>query len=209
MDNILIDEVFLVTAPTNTPSKFKTVFGMAKLDASNHYYISSRREGNHGKLLHRLIYESYYNMEIPKGFQIHHRNNNPLDNHIENLEMLSQSEHMKHHANNMSENHRNKISKSKLGKKNAMYGKPHSKEHRKKQSKALTSTGIFHVRKAKDSSYKKGYKWCYEWQNSKNKPQVITRASLFDLRDEVLKRGLEWEIVDEDKAKAIIREESK
>lgn len=32
MDNILIDEVFLVTAPTNTPSKFKTVFGMGFLN---------------------------------------------------------------------------------------------------------------------------------------------------------------------------------
>lgn len=208
MDNILIDKEYLVEDVNNTLSNFKTIFGNVRLDKSNHYYISSRKEKNRGKFLHRLIYEHYHDVKIPKGMQIHHKNNNPLDNHVNNLEMLSQSKHMRHHANNMSKEHREKISKSKMGEKNAMYGKPHSKEHRKKQSRAHTSTGFFHVHKSKDKSYKKGYKWSYEYMLSNGKSKVITRASIFDLKKEVLKQGLEWEIVDENKANKVIMEET-
>lgn len=48
---------------------------------------------------HRLIWEKYYG-EIPKGFHIHHKNGNKLDNRIENLELISNSEHQKIHSKN-------------------------------------------------------------------------------------------------------------
>ena len=50
---------------------------------------------------HRLVWEQHYGI-IPKGYQIHHINGNKLDNKIENLELISQKEHLKKHSK---ENH--------------------------------------------------------------------------------------------------------
>lgn len=45
-----------------------TPFGRARL-TNGYYQITSRNE-NSKKLLHRLIWESYYNTKIPKGYVI-------------------------------------------------------------------------------------------------------------------------------------------
>lgn len=47
--------------------------------------------------LHRYIWEKF-NGEIPKNFQVHHINHDKLNNDISNLELISRSEHMRHHA---------------------------------------------------------------------------------------------------------------
>jgi hypothetical protein len=46
--------------------------------------------------LHRDIWE-HYNGPIPKGYHIHHKDHNRLNNDISNLECLSASEHALHH----------------------------------------------------------------------------------------------------------------
>lgn len=94
----------------------KTKYGTAYLDRG-YYTISSSKEGNRGKKLHRLIYEDYYNTTIPKGMHIHHIDGNTTNNNPINLEMISGSEHNKRH---------NKGAKS--GEDNHMYGKKHSNE---------------------------------------------------------------------------------
>ena len=45
---------------------------------------------------HRLVWEQH-NGVIPKEMVVHHKNNDPKDNRIENLELLSRSEHSKLH----------------------------------------------------------------------------------------------------------------
>jgi len=45
---------------------------------------------------HQLVWELNYG-EIPKGYDIHHINGNKLDNKIDNLEILTKSEHTKKH----------------------------------------------------------------------------------------------------------------
>jgi len=57
--------------------------------------------GYHGKYLHRAIWE-YYNGEIPNGYVVHHKDFNPANNDISNLELLSMSEHQKLHNQNNS-----------------------------------------------------------------------------------------------------------
>ena len=52
------------------------------------------REGKYyfKKYLHILIYETFVG-PIPEGYDIHHKNHNPSDNRLENLELLSRTDH--------------------------------------------------------------------------------------------------------------------
>ena len=79
-----------------TPPLLITIFGRAKVDTSGYYRITSRKEGNHHKLLHRLIFEKFHG-SIPEGYIIHHVDGDKFNNCILNLELLSFREHMIHH----------------------------------------------------------------------------------------------------------------
>ena len=59
----------------------------------NGYYVDTVTK----ELLHRYIYEKAHG-EIPEGYIIHHKDHNRLNNSLDNLEMMSQSEHVKLHA---------------------------------------------------------------------------------------------------------------
>lgn len=48
------------------------------------------------KRLHRLIYERYIG-KIPKGFDIHHKNHDTLNNSLGNLMLIKHSEHTRLH----------------------------------------------------------------------------------------------------------------
>lgn len=48
------------------------------------------------KGVHCVVYEAFVG-KILKGYHIHHKNHNPKDNRVENLELLSPSEHIKGH----------------------------------------------------------------------------------------------------------------
>lgn len=69
---------------------FETEWGTARLRKDGYYYISTKT--NNGCLLHRLIYEKHYG-PIPEGFVIHHIDGVKTNNEINNLVMLSNSEH--------------------------------------------------------------------------------------------------------------------
>ena len=71
-------------------------------DDKTNYYLSSGKIEGHRKRLHRYIWE-YYNGEIPKGYDIHHKDHNKDNNELENLELLTSSEHKKRHAKETTE----------------------------------------------------------------------------------------------------------
>lgn len=49
------------------------------------------------RLEHRYIWEQYHKKPIPQGHQVHHINGKKADNRIENLKVVSNSEHQKLH----------------------------------------------------------------------------------------------------------------
>ena len=53
--------------------------------------------------MHQLVWKHYYGA-IPKGFHVHHKNENVWDNRIENLELISANKHLSHHAKKRFEN---------------------------------------------------------------------------------------------------------
>ena len=57
------------------------------------------------KSMHRYVWE-YYNGEIPKGFDIHHKDGNRYNNDISNLECIEHVEHEQLHGKNLSEEER-------------------------------------------------------------------------------------------------------
>lgn len=48
--------------------------------------------------LHRKIWEDFHGKKVPKGYVVHHKDHNKLNNKIENLELMSRSEHQRHHV---------------------------------------------------------------------------------------------------------------
>lgn len=55
------------------------------------YYMS-----RDGRLLHLAVYRAHHG-EIPPGFDVHHRDEDKTNNHPDNLEALSRSDHLKRH----------------------------------------------------------------------------------------------------------------
>lgn len=57
--------------------------------------IKGNKKGARYKLQHRIIMEEYIKRPLLRSEIIHHLNGNPSDNRIENLKIMTQSEHAK------------------------------------------------------------------------------------------------------------------
>ena len=124
----------------------------------------------------------------------------------------------------LSEKTRKKISESKKGKthsletrkkmseNNARYwqGKTLSEETRKKMSESMSevhnTTGFYRVSKNKKNSCKQGFIWNYQYSLG-SKRKSITAVDLKTLEKKVKKEGLEWEILDDEKAKQSLKKD--
>lgn len=185
-------------------SAIKTKYGNVKTDNHGYYRVTSHKEGNHMKYLHRLIFEEFYqcnlNEEFPEGIHIHHIDGNPLNNEIWNLEPLSPSEHISiHHKNKPRKiiKIRKKFSWNglRIGEKNPMYGKQHKRATQLKISNIHNSTGFFRVIKMKHHT-KQGFLWRYQYYPEGKKSQShISSTNLLKLKEKVLAKGLEWKII--------------
>ena len=87
--------------------------------------------------LHRWIAKAF--IENPNNYDVvHHKDHNPQNNKIENLQWISKQDHCKLHSSGktFSEDHKKKISVAKKGKESPLKGMPLSANHRKKLSEA-------------------------------------------------------------------------
>ena len=183
-----------------------TEFGRCKLDKDGYYRVTGSK--NHYKYLHRLIYEDYYGIKIPKNFVIHHKNKIKTDNSIENLEMIERSEHSRFHneGRKLSDEIKQKISmnnkrpmlgkhhseKTKQKLSNAHKGKILSKEHKQNISFSSKKEKLpFRVIKKKRSDYVQGFIYKYRYQYN-GKRKEISSVDLNKLKEKVLEKGLEW-----------------
>ena len=72
-------------------------FGTTYTTKKGYSMISSTKEGNAGKLLHRLIWENHHNKKIPNDYIIHHIDHNKKNNNIQNLQCVKKSIHSTYH----------------------------------------------------------------------------------------------------------------
>lgn len=142
-----------------------TKYGTAKIQSHGYYVITSKKEGNNNKRLHRLIYEDFYNCEVPEGYVIHHKNGNKTDNCILNLQLMRWNEHNKLH---MTDEHKRKISES--------------------SSKKNTS-GYYRVHKRKDNH--QGFIWIYSYYEN-GKLKIINSYDIKKLEYKVKSKNLPW-----------------
>lgn len=149
----------------------KTEFGNVRINKDGYYQISSGKENNHSKLLHRVIWEKWYG-KIPPKTHIHHIDNNPLNNCIWNLDTISDSEHSILH---------NKGSTKPI-------------ETCLKISENRNKSGYFRVFREKAKGMNQGFIWRYQYYED-GKVKKIGRANLKDLEKEVKNRGLEWRVL--------------
>lgn len=154
----------------------KTKYGTALKDKSGYYMICSKKEGNYSKLLHRAIWEEWYGKSVPKGYDIHHINEDKSDNRIQNLQCVEHNIHMSFH---------------KRGVKNPMYGKTPLLDTRLKLSRSTSESGYFRVTKNHDKKYTNGYYYSYRWREN-GKQKKLASVSLKELERKVKAHGLEW-----------------
>lgn len=95
-------------------------------DDKTGYYLCHDGYGA-GHRLHRDIWE-YYNGTIPEGYHIHHKDHDKGNNDIENLQLMSNSEHQKLHGAELTEEQREKKRKNVIEKANPAASKWHGSE---------------------------------------------------------------------------------
>jgi len=171
-----------------------TKFGNARVQ-KGYYKISSKKEGNNNKYLHRLIFEDFYGFEVPKGFVVHHKDENKLNNCILNLQLMHETDHLKLH--NVGENNAMYGLKGELS---PRFGKRFTNKTKSEMCKNRgNKTGFFRVSKLLTNSCDQGYTWVYRYYEGKSR-RTVSSISLKKLKEKVLAKGLEWFIIDEDLA---------
>ena len=189
---------------TDSKKIIHTKFGNAQI-VKGYYRISSVKEGNRNKMLHRLIFEDFYG-EIPDGYIVHHKDENKTNNCIMNLQLMRFGAHTSLHNignTNMRGKKHSEESKKKMS--DAHKGRVFSETHRlnmgKSHSKKRNVYGFYRVTQIKRPKYTNGFIWVYQYSQD-NKRKKYYSTTLKGLKRKVIENGLEWGIVDEEKAKS-------
>lgn len=91
-------------------------------DKKTGYFLSSKLIGGKRKRLHVYIWEKY-NGEVPRGYAVHHIDENKMNNELSNLTVITSSEHSEIHGETRNENVRKKLAENVV-----KYAMPKAKE---------------------------------------------------------------------------------
>lgn len=80
-------------------------------DKKTGYFLSAKLISGKRKRLHVYVWE-FHNGEIPNGYHVHHIDGNKNNNEIENLQLLTATEHCKEHWKDCSEEKLEKLRKN-------------------------------------------------------------------------------------------------
>jgi hypothetical protein len=186
-----------------------TKFGNARLNKRGYYIISSKKECNNRKKLHRLIYEDYYKVSLLDYVDVHHIDGDKTNNDINNLELLTHEEHSRQHMlgdrNPMkSKEARLKLSQSRKGKDYLSAEQRYNKT--KVQAERHNVLGLFRVSKVVCTQCNSNYRYYYNYQNN-GKKIGFTSINLLKLKNKVIENGFEWCVVNEDRARVTAESE--
>jgi len=187
----------------------KTKFGNAVIGTHGYYRINTISEGNFNKLLHRLIFEDYYQTKLPNDIIIHHEDGNKLNNEIWNLVPMTKAEHTRLHSpKKITEEIKTKISKTLQGHSvleetkqkisKTKKGSTYSKQGKKNMSKSRNTSGFYCV-STKPASTTQGFTWIYQYRIN-GKQHAIHSINLIKLKEKVIAKGFEWLIINEENA---------
>ena len=84
---------------------------------TNGYYYTSPTRGS--KRLHIQMYQVHWNCIIPKGFVVHHKDEDKENNTVDNYFLLTRAGHQRWHSKHMSDETKEKIRIARLGKKHS------------------------------------------------------------------------------------------
>jgi len=62
------------------------------------YWLGNRKDTKKPVRLHTYVWE-YYNGPVPKGYHVHHKDHDPNNNEIDNLELIDKATHLSYHGN--------------------------------------------------------------------------------------------------------------
>lgn len=144
-----------------------TKFGKARKDKRGYYRIFEYKSKYYGKQLHRLIFEDFYQIELPNDVIIHHEDENKTNNEIWNLVPMTRAEHNRIHA------------------------KEHTHDCKIRMSQSKNTSGYYRVYKSYEPSLKQGFRYRYRYFVN-NKQKLISSTNLETLKEKVLAEGLEW-----------------
>ena len=144
--------------------RVKTKLGTVYENNKGYYRLS----GN--KLLHRQVWEDFYGQKIPDGYVLHHIDENPHNNSIKNLQLMTEEEHLRHHHK----------------------GKVLSDDVKQRLSKLKSTTGYFRVNKKPCPNCKQGFVYRYQYFDELGNRKSITSTDLRELMLKVQGKKLPW-----------------
>lgn len=115
-------------------------------DSKTGYYLSSKKIDGRRPRLHVYVWEKHFG-KIPKGHQIHHKDENKDNNEIDNLMCMTQKERLRWHGENIPNDRLKKWQKNmevQREKTKAWHSSPEGREWHRKHAEKI---GLAHIGK--------------------------------------------------------------
>lgn len=170
-DYIVSDDATIISKGRWVKQKHRTVWWKEKkLKPTKHgeyYFISIRKDGEqYSRGVHQIVWEAF-NGEIPEGYEVDHVDDNPSNNRLDNLQLLSHSDNLKKkHRHDIISNkmtNRKDMSKPVLQYKDGVLIAEYPSAHEAARQNNYIRSCISKACKGELITYK-GFKWNYKYE---------------------------------------------